>query len=726
MRSAVSIAASLLTAVALAISGCSASVGGGSAGSGAAGGSVGVGGSSGQGGTAGSGGSVTGGAELALPIEVLGSGAPDEPVVASTTLTLSAGEASSVQSLFVTCHRCGFYDAPEFEALAKPLTKVKASLRVVGDASKGSSNAPWIDVTDRTVTVDAVAAAHGGINGGLVTLSFSVAIDDATRSRLVGRSGSNKVEFRFNGTEGNTNGFRVLDVQLRDAAGKNLSPAAKRWADIGKEKTVAAPAPNIVAQGQALWSGRNTLIKSPIVPTKIRAACNDCHAKHGRDLQYFNYSNNSIVQRSRFHGLSIAQGEQIAAYLRSANNSVSHVPAATPWNPPYQPGPGLDGKPTVEWAAGAGLGSVLPDGKAFMKSLLGKHIDDQPLSFAQADLDRAMSATGTLNTREMAVPLQLPDWNAWLPPIHPLDIWTPEPGQAQGLFETGKNGNNPLKAVADLEAWLGQHKNPNGVYGDFSHLEPNERAELQGKLGSIGGQTLGFGGGGRGSRVSGDPNNPFAVELGGKKLQAKSNAATAALADLTTCGPTGDCTPFGTESFIERADVGLYHWMAIKQWETVHTWGLEAPALHGHQANGAWVSEGEKRGWPYSWPSVFYVAPHMIYAPEKTSKGLREFYLSWENRLVSYYRTNQWYQLQMTVNPGWAGASNGPMDWPYHTGFTTAVVDDLVTAKAASWISAAHLARFQQIRTKLAQLANTNLPFDAPDPNAPGDLFKNK
>jgi hypothetical protein len=712
-------------------SGTSPSDTGGATGAGGNGASGGGGSSSGaasaSGGATGSGGGAPGpvGPELALPIEVLGSGAPDDAAIASRDLLLAATDTSAVASLFVTCHRCGFYDAPEFQALARPLTKVKASLRIDGDASKKWDSAKWIDVTDGTVTVDAVAAAHGGINGGLVTLSFHLAIDAATRERLLG-GGRNRVDFRFNGTDGNSNGYRVLAVEFQDASGKSLSPMAARWADIGSEKTAPAAAADVVAKGQALWSGRNTLVKSPIVPVQIRAACTDCHATHGRDLQYFNYSNASIVQRSRFHGLTEDQGKSIAVYLRATNAAVPHVPAASPWNPPYQPGRGLDDRPAVEWAAGAGIDAVLPDGKAFLKAFLGKPIDGTALDVSQADLDQEMSLTALLNTREIAVPLQLPDWNAWLPPTSPLDIWTPDAGQQQGLFETGKSGNFPLKVIADVRTWLDAHLNPNGVYGDWTHLTPGERDQLQGMLGNIGGQTLGFGGGGRGSRVSGDAANPFAVEIGGKKLQALANGDTKALADLSACGPVGDCTPFGVESFIERADVGLYHWMAVKQWEMVHTYGLEEPALHGHQDNGKWVPEGEKRGWPYSWPSVFYVAPHMIYAPEKTAKGTREFYLSWEKRLVSYYRTNQWYQLQMTVNPGWAGASNGPMDWPYHQGFTTAVVDDLVTAKAPAWIQAAHDLRFQEIVTKVAQLANTDLPFDAPDKNAPDELFKNQ
>ena len=87
----------------------------------------------------------------------------------------------------------------------------------------------------------------------------------------------------------------------------------------------------------------------------IKAHCSDCHSEDGRDLKYFNYSNNSIVVRSVFHGLTTAQGNQIASYIRSLN-----VPnPGRPWNPPYQPGPGLDSKPVTDWAAGAGLSAVL-------------------------------------------------------------------------------------------------------------------------------------------------------------------------------------------------------------------------------------------------------------------------------------------------------------------------------------------------------------------------------
>ncbi len=670
----------------------------------------------------------TGGPALALPIEVLGSGAPDDPAIASATLPLAAADIPSVQFLYVQCHRCGFYDPPEFETLAKQLVKVKASLRIDGSATAPSSGIPWIDITNANVQVDAVSLAHGGINGAQVTVSFLVPVDDTTRARLVGSPGANQIEFRFNGTDGNSNGYRILDVAFRDGNGNDLSHVARKWADISAEKAPAQYAAGDVTAGRALWTKRNSLVKSAIVNRIVRAACSDCHAADGRDLQYFNYSNNSIVQRSRFHGLSQQQGQQIAAFLRvSLAGQVPDVPAAAPWNPPYQPGPGLDSKPAAEWTAGAGLDAVLPDGKAFVNALVGQPANASPSSVTQAQITAVMDPTKTLNMRETPIPIQLPDWNAWLPIVHPLDLWAPDSGQATGLFEQGYLGGNPLNAYTTLEAWLDMKKDPTAAYGDWSSLSANDRSSLQGMLLGFGGGTTQFGGGSRGTRVSSDPINPFGVQLAAQKMQALLDMQTAALADLTTCGPTGPCTPFNTDSFIERADIGLYHWMAVKQWEIVEKYGLQAQqSFHGSvDSSGNWQGQGEARGWPYSWPSLFYVAPHILYAPTQTNQGLREFYFSWENRLVSYYRTDAWYALQVTTNPGWPGASNGAVDWPYTQGFITGLADDLITSTAPGWVTAAHLARYFEVNIKLAQLANTNIPFDQPDPSDPTNLYQN-
>ena len=674
------------------------------------------------------GGSTSAGAaaiELALPIEVLGSGAPDEPVTASTQLSVSARDLPAVQALYVQCHRCGFYGPPEFEALNKPLTTVKASLRIDGAAGT-SSAAPWLDISDSNVVVEPAAAAHGGINGGYVTLGFRVLIDAETRARLAAAPARNTLEFRFNGSDGSSNGFRILNVQLQDQNGQNLSPVVKHWADIESEQRASRVASSMSFDGSVLWAARNRLQKSALVTRTMRASCGDCHAADGRDLQYFNYSDNAIIQRSRFYGLTETEGRAIVAYLHSSLATVPYVAAAAPWNPPYQPGPGLDEKPAAEWAAGAGLNAVLPDGLSFMQAFVGAPLGASAPGISQAALTAAFDPTNTQNTRETALPLALPDWASWLPVIHPLDIWPPATASAQGLFETGYQGKSPSAAYAKALTWFAANPNTSGAYADWRDLSALQRNEVQGLLEKIGAELVGFGGGGQGSRVSADPKNPYGVELGAQALQALLSAQTAALADSSSCGPT-PCTPFSTASFIERANLGLYHWLAVKQWELVEKYGLQAQAaLHGSvNASGAWVGEGEARGFPYSWPGVLTLAPRTIYAPEGTGSTARAFYFAWENRLVSYYRTNQWDQLQVVINPGWAGASNGAVDWPSTLGSISALVDELIKANAPAEITTQHLARFFANTSKLAQLANTDIPFDAPSASDPTSLYAN-
>jgi hypothetical protein len=139
----------------------------------------------------------------------------------------------------------------------------------------------------------------------------------------------------------------------------------------------------------------------------IRARCADCHARDGRDLKYFCYSNASIVARSRFHGLGEFEGQQIASYIRSLDTPSP----GRPWNPPYQPGPGLDQRPVSHWAAGAGLDWVLEN-------------DNGTLPFLGPTITRqAFRPDGELNVREIPISFQMPDWNHWLPRVHPLDAW---------------------------------------------------------------------------------------------------------------------------------------------------------------------------------------------------------------------------------------------------------------------------------------------------------------
>jgi hypothetical protein len=310
----------------------------------------------------------------------------------SVTPAVSAEAVGQVRSLWMQIQGLEYADM--------------ASVRVNGSA--------WMNLNNSTVSVAEPGRSYGGIGGGFGTLTMTLALPAAT---LVGPT--NTLEFRFNGTDGLASEFRVLAFNFLAADGQKLLPRETFEQEDPNKWIPPRPSPDQISAGGRLW--RSAMLKAngkPNAPA-IRAHCSDCHAEDGRDLKYFNFSNTSIVARSQFHGLSELEGRQLASYIRTLP-----VPnPGRPWDPPYQPGPGLDAQPAVNWAAGAGLSSVLDqdlDTLPFIFRSPGqgpKH--DSELSVTPA----AFRPDGDLNPRVIPIALQLPDWNHWLPRVHPLDAW---------------------------------------------------------------------------------------------------------------------------------------------------------------------------------------------------------------------------------------------------------------------------------------------------------------
>lgn len=664
---------------------------------------------------------------LQLPLEVLGNGSPGQPVIAEAALGVASGKLPEVTQLWFQCHRCGFYGAPEFEATTALPRKIKASIRILGGAADDSS-APWIDVTDANMVLADDERLHGGVNGGFYTTRITLPLDAAAKARLVSLPQYNRIQFRFNGTDGESNGYRVLNLQLQDAGAARVDSTTIRHFDPLSERDASGLAAADVAAGKVLWYARGNNTKSSIVTRKLQAACASCHADNGRDLQYFNYSDNSIVQRSRFHGLSETQGAQIAAFLRASLQNVPYVDKARPWNPPYQPGPNLDCNTAdcaTRWSAGAGLEAVLTSPSDALKALFGRPLDSA-LALTQADVDKVMNPAATMNVRETAIAMQFPDWNAWLPTTHPLDVW---PSQAAGSgfakgFQHPSNGlQDPNGRYLALIDWFERNKNPNGDRGDYSHLIPDLRVQANAMMTFFGWDAYTFLGGGRGNHI-GDNGQQYGAQVGAAHLQS--------LADQTTMA-AGKPGAFTSNAFIERSVASMLHWSVVKQWELAQDYQLEGNQTwfigDKDKVTGQWKGRGEAHGWPFQTVSLFFLAPHMVYQEDKNAAGriTREWYTAWEadNIVSSYYRSNQWYQLQMTVNPG--GQSdwvNFPMDWPYLTEF-----DKYVAIKVGSETPAAralqdsHYVRLLQARIKSAQYVNNDIPLY--DPNEPS-LINNR
>jgi hypothetical protein len=276
----------------------------------------------------------------------------------------------------------------------------------------------WMPVNNTTVTLLGLANAYGGIGGGFHTLKLTMNLPPGSVT-----TGTNTISFKFNGTDGRVSGFRVLGFNVQDSSGNSLIPStAFNWEDPNTWQPPSSLA-SYIATGKTLWNTAALTVPTSAGGKPILAHCTDCHAQDGRDLKYFNYSNNSIRSRSMFHGLTAQQGDQIASYIRTLN-----VPnPGRPWNPPYQPGPGLDSLPATNWAAGAGLGAVLDSDAAMLPHL------------APGGSTAGWAANQYLNPRETPIALQLLDWNTWLPGIHPLD--------AAGASFTASSFNTSYSAI---------------------------------------------------------------------------------------------------------------------------------------------------------------------------------------------------------------------------------------------------------------------------------------
>jgi hypothetical protein len=273
------------------------------------------------------------------------------------------------------------------------------ALRYETEASLQLNGGAWIPINSSTVSIQGLGAAFGGIGGGFSTLkmTLNLRVDDV-------HAGINSIAFRFDKTDGIRSGFRVLKFNVVTSSGDRLIPETNFAEDDPSKWPAPFPSPADIQAGKTLWNTAS--LTAPGFGT-LKAKCGDCHAHDGRDLKYFNYSNLSIRARSIFHGLSAKQGDLIASYIRS----IDAPNPGRPWNPPYQPGPGLDSQPVANWAAGAGLDAVL-DSDAQMLPYL-----------APGGSTAGWSPKSYLNAREIPIALQMLDWNSWLPTIHPMDAF---------------------------------------------------------------------------------------------------------------------------------------------------------------------------------------------------------------------------------------------------------------------------------------------------------------
>jgi len=471
------------------------------------------------------------------------------------------------------------------------------------------NNSGWFSLNNSTVAVAEPGKSYGGIGGGFTTLKVTLVLPAG-----VVVEGANTIRFRFNGTDGLSSGFRVVAFNfLKGDSSKVLGADAFAEEDAGTWTPPLRGSDSLRA-GKELWLSAQ--LKASPLPNSppIRAHCSDCHAWDGRDLKYFGYSNASIAARSRFHGLSDLEGLQIASYIRALPFSSP----GRPWNPPYQPGPGLDAKPVANWAAGAGLDWVLDNDSATLPFIFSADRARSAEEVAGAPNWTALLPTissnafrpdGNLNIREVPISLQLPDWNHWLPRIHPLDAW----GAA---FQNSEFAE--IYGSVDIPSYTGK----NARSGE-------SKQSLRGRLAS---QDL------------------SAMISSGRVVAAFEkwrNARTSFLKPYVERGVTW--TPdLATKAYATQL------WQLVKTWEMTQEFGLEG---RGRELFG---ESGEPRTWFNIIPAA--TAPAAVNIPDGPS-GMGG------SALTNEYFNASWYELQVLLNSGnHRHRDRSPVDWLYVIG----------------------------------------------------------
>jgi len=277
-----------------------------------------------------------------------------------------------------------------------------------------------------------------------------------------------------------------------------------------------------------------------------------------------------------------------------------------PWNPPYQPGPGLDAKPVEAWAAGAGIDWVLDNDNDMLPYLF-------PTGTSGIDAETRTSTKYSLNVREIPLAMPFPDWNHWLPVIHPVDSIYKVTATSDALSDW--NRSSYIRQYNKVASDLSQPLLVNNLLSQ-NRSEIISGACYQGLLADV------------------RQFNPWYLQ--------SDNSSTFRIT-------SGKDLP--TLDFMSSRQLFM-----VKLWELHQRFKLEG---RGKDAF-AFPGSGHDRTWFFNDWSAFGVAPHIT----ADSQTIYPFNTQIAEKLVS----TQWYQLQLTLNSGNKTAVPGiPVDWNYQS-----------------------------------------------------------
>jgi hypothetical protein len=584
--------------------------------------------------------------QIELPIEVLG----DEGLTVSSSFTIDQEQLNKINStdnLYLRANNLGYEE--------------KASVQVNGGN--------WILLTNSSVKIYSPEKERGGMtNGGYNTIRFTVSISNF-------QVGVNTITLRFDKSDGISNGYRVIDLDVLDADSerilKNSSyyvlpgtttrdyetsyfimDAPEDWKSPYYTETDGEPDDlfDKVFQGRNLWYyGRNgapdvegePLLNNYLPITEkgfwygytnlssgkeIKAKCTSCHLQDGRDLEIFSYSNKSIIERSKFHDLTEEEGKLIATYIRSLSEedptSGSIGRYGRPWNPPYQPGPQLAGKPIEQWAAGAGLDAVLEEDADMFPYLF-------PNGVSQEELYKVFDSDATSDRTEIPVAIQFPDWKHWLPIVHPMDAYTKD-----DYWNDTSKQYDPKEGYKEFR----QHILDNLSTYQQQNITEQEASDLM------------------------KANSAFHSEYRRFLENGSSNIKQWRTEDGTATSKIADDIPR------ELAAASLARLMAVQYFEVMNEFNFQDKAHWFTQYDE--VDHPKARQWFGDSYQVYEVPPHFQACVKTEDANGNCLSFKGQEDATGKYDSTNWYHLQSIVNGGEGMMQkNSPVDYNYQNMF---------------------------------------------------------
>lgn len=541
-----------------------------------------------------------------LPIEVLGL----EGSTVSVTFQLSQTEVDQAERLWIQVNSLDYQDKGAIE---------------INDGG-------YYLLNHSSVEMQYQEEARGGMaHGGFNTIRLSIPV-----TGLV--AGENIITFKYNKENGLSSGYRVIRLNFLDSGGGLILPDSYFTEDDPSTWVGPYTDQTSINEGRDLWYNadlwNNSLPSSETgfwyesvidASVPIRAKCADCHTQDGRDLEIFSYSNKSIVERAKFHQLSEEEGKKIASYIRSLSSTANKVSrVGRPWNPPFQPGPELDGKPWEEWVAGAGIDAVLDEDADMLTHMF-------PSGVSATTVAEFFDSDKMSDWTEMPLAIQFPDWKRWLPLVHPKDAFE------ESWYDNTYNNYtyNPERGYEEYREYLEGKAGGAGTRLNIAGSNPTQMMDRHNEYWKnhrfYGAQYN------NGSAI--DTDKHWRSTLG----EAKDNLS----------GSTG----------YEMASTSIARLMAVKNFEFNHEFELMDQAPNYLNA----ADQPSERQWFHHPDSkhVFEVPAHITGC---VIGDCQEFL--GQGKPTGQYESTNWYQLQMVISGGNGNQShNSPVDYNYHPEF---------------------------------------------------------